>query len=223
MRVLLIEDDCAMARSITDALKLECFNVHTAPPGEAGFNLNKHSDYDVILLDLNLLDISGFDVLQRLRSLGSSTPVLILSGHACVDNKVKALNSGADDYLTKPFHRDELIARIHAMVRRSKGHADSTVQVGDLIVDLITKTAQVNGKRLHLSGKEYQLLELLSLHKGKSISTEICLSYLYSDADEPDSNSLNVFIYKLRKKLAKASGGKNYIETMWGHGYALSA
>ena len=132
MRVLLIEDDSATARSIELMLKSESFNVYTTDLGEEGIDLGKIYDYDIILLDLNLPDMSGFDVLRKLRILKVRTPVLILSGLAGFDDKIKGLGFGADDYMTKPFHREELVARINAIVRRIRGHAQSVVEIGDL-------------------------------------------------------------------------------------------
>src|SRR3954453_10845773 len=132
MRVLLIEDDSATAQSIELMLKSESFNVYPTDLGEEGVDLGKLYEYDIVLLDLNLPDMSGFEVLRSLRVSKVKTPILILSGIAGIDNKVKGLGLGADDYLTKPFHKDELIARIHAVVRRSQGHAVSVVEVGDL-------------------------------------------------------------------------------------------
>ena len=166
MRVLLIEDDSATAQSIELMLKSESFNVYTTDLGEEGVDLGKLYDYDIILLDLNLPDMSGFEVLRSLRVSKVKTPILILSGLAGIEDKVKGLGFGADDYMTKPFHKDELVARIHAIVRRSKGHAQSVIQTGDLVVNLDTKTVEVNGARVHLTGKEYQMLELLSLAQG---------------------------------------------------------
>jgi two-component system cell cycle response regulator CtrA len=221
MRVLLIEDDSATAQSIELMLKSESFNVYTTDLGEEGIDLGKIYDYDIILLDLNLPDMSGFDVLRKLRVSKVKTPILILSGLAGIDDKIKGLGFGADDYMTKPFHKDELVARIHAIVRRSKGHAQSVVQTGDLVVNLDTKTAEVNGQGAHLTGKEYQMLELLSLRKGTTVSKEMFLNNLYSGMDEPEIKIIDVFICKLRKKLANASGGKDYIETVWGRGYVL--
>jgi two-component system cell cycle response regulator CtrA len=221
MRVLLIEDDIALAHSIELTLRLESFNVYTAHLGEEGVDLVKRYHYDIILLDLNLSDMSGFEVLRSLRISKLRIPVLILSGCACVRDKVKGLSLGADDYMIKPFHRDELVARIHAIVRRSKGHAQSLIQIGDLVLNLTSKTIEVNGVCVHLTEKEYQTLELLTLHRGTLLTTEMFLSHLYKEMDEPDANSVNVFIYKLRKKLANASSGKNYIDTMWGRGYML--
>jgi len=221
MRVLLIEDDSATAQSIELMLKSESFNVYTTDLGEEGIDLGKIYDYDIILLDLNLPDMSGFEVLRSLRVSKVKTPILILSGLAGIGDKVKGFGFGADDYMTKPFHKDELVARIHAIVRRSKGHAQSVVQSGDLLVNLDAKTTEVNGTRVYLTGKEYQVLELLSLRKGMTISKEMFLNHLYGGMDEPELKIIDVFMCKLRKKLANASGGKNYIETLWGRGYMM--
>jgi two-component system cell cycle response regulator CtrA len=221
MRVLLIEDDSATAQSIELMLKLEGFNVYTTDLGEEGIDLGKVYDYDIIVLDLNLPDMSGFEVLRSLRVSKVNTPILILSGLPGIEDKVRGFGFGADDYMTKPFHKDELVARIHAIVRRSKGHAQSVIQTGDLIVKLDTKTVEVNGVRVHLTGKEYQMLELLSLHKGRTLTKEMFLNHLYGGIDEPEVKILDVFTCKLRKKLANASSGKNYIETVWGRGYVL--
>ncbi len=221
MRVLLIEDDSATAQSISLMLKSEGFNVYTTDLGEEGIDLGKVYDYDIVLLDLNLPDMSGFEVLRSLRLSKVKTPTLVLSGLAGIEDKVKGFGLGADDYMTKPFHKDELVARIHAIVRRSKGHAQSMVQSGDLVVNLDTKTTEVNGARVYLTGKEYQMLELLSLRKGMTISKEMFLNHLYGGMDEPELKIIDVFMCKLRKKLANASGGKNYIETVWGRGYVM--
>jgi two-component system cell cycle response regulator CtrA len=221
MRVLLIEDDRATAQSIELMLKSDGFNVYTTDLGEEGTDLGKLYDYEIILLDLNLPDMSGFEILRTLRVAKIKTPVLILSGLAGLEDKVKGLGFGADDYLTKPFHKDELVARIHAIVRRSQGHAHSVVQIGDLSVDLDRKVVEVKGERVHLTGREYQMLELLCLRKGSTLTKEMFLSQLYGGMDEPEIKIIDVFICKLRKKLANASGGKDYIETIWGRGYML--
>ena len=221
MRVLLIEDDSAMARSIELMLRSEGLNVYTTDLGEEGIDLGKLYDYDIVVLDLQLPDMSGFEVLKALRTAKVQTPVMILSGNAIVEAKVKALGFGADDYMTKPFHKDELVARIHAIVRRSKGHAQSVIQTGDLVVNLDTKTVEVGGQRVHLTGKEYQMLELLSLRKGTTLTKEMFLNHLYGGMDEPELKIIDVFICKLRKKLANASEGRNFIETVWGRGYVL--
>jgi two-component system cell cycle response regulator CtrA len=221
MRVLLIEDDRATAQSIELMLKSESFNIYTTDLGEEGIDLGKLYDYDIILLDLNLPDISGFEVLRSLRVSKVKTPILILSGLTGIEDKVNGLGFGADDYMTKPFHKDELVARIHAIVRRSKGHAQSVVITGDLSVNLDAKTVEISGARVRLTGKEYQMLELLSLRKGTTLTKEMFFNNLYGGMDEPEIKIIDVFICKLRKKLAIASNGKDYIETVWGRGYAL--
>ncbi|MDN3575020.1 response regulator transcription factor CtrA [Methylobacterium longum] len=221
MRVLLVEDDATVAQSIELMLKSENFNTYTTDLGEEGVDLGKLYDYDIILLDLNLPDMSGYEVLRSLRVAKVKTPILILSGMAGIEDKVKGLGFGADDYLTKPFHKDELVARIHAIVRRSKGHAQSTIAIGDLVIDLDEKVAAIGGKRVPLTVKEYQMLELLGVRKDSTITKEMFLNHLYGGMDEPDLKIVDVFICKLRKKLANASQGKNYIETIWGRGYVI--
>jgi two-component system cell cycle response regulator CtrA len=221
MRVLLIEDDSATARSIELMLRSESFNIYTTSLGEEGVDLGKLYDYDIILLDLNLPDMSGFEVLRSLRVSKVKTPILILSGLAGLEDKVNGLGCGADDYVTKPFHKDELVARIHAIVRRSKGHAQSVINIGDLCVNLDTKTVAVHGARVHLTCKEYQMLELLSLRKGMTLTKEMFLNHLYGGIDEPEIKIIDVFICKLRKKIVRAADGKDYIETLWGRGYML--
>jgi two-component system cell cycle response regulator CtrA len=221
MRVLLIEDDSAAARSIELMLKSETFNVYTTDLGEEGIDLGKLYDYDIILLDLNLPDMSGFEVVRTLRVSKVRTPILILSGLTGIEDKCKGLGVGADDYMTKPFNKDELVARIQAIVRRSQGHAQSVIQIGDLVLNLDSKMTEVNGARVHLTVKEYQMLELLSVHKDRPVTKEMFLNHLYGGMDEPEVKIIDVFICKLRKKLANASMGKNYIETIWGRGYVL--
>jgi len=221
MRVLLIEDDSSTAQLIELMLRSENFHVYTTDLGEEGVDVGKLYDYDIILLDLNLPDMPGFEVLRSLRVSKVKTPILILSGLAGIDNKVRGFGFGADDYMTKPFHKDELVARIHAVVRRSKGHAQSVIQTGDLVVNLDTKTVEINGTRVHVTRKEYQMLELFSLRKSMTLSKEVFLNHLYGGVDEPEQKIIDVFICKLRKKLAEASNGKDYFETVWGRGYKL--
>jgi len=221
MRVLLIEDDSATAQSIELMLKSANFVLYTTDLGEDGIDLSKVYDYDIILLDLNLPDMSGFEVLRSLRTARVKTPTLILSGLTGIEDKIKGFGYGADGYLTKPFHKDELVARIHAIVRRSKGHAQSLIETGDLVINLDSKSVEVSGTRVHLTGKEYQMLELLALRKGTTLSKEMFLNNLYGGIDEPELKIIDVFMCKLRKKLANASGGKDYIETVWGRGYIL--
>ncbi|MBD8680125.1 response regulator transcription factor CtrA [Sphingomonas sp. CFBP 13720] len=222
MRVLLIEDEPNTARAIELMLGTEGFNVYTTDLGEEGVDLGKLYDYDIILLDLNLPDMHGYDVLKKLRVGRITTPVMILSGDNHMDSKVRSFGSGADDYVTKPFHREELVARIQAVVRRSKGHSQSVVRTGRLAVNLDAKTVEVDGARLHLTGKEYAMIELLTLRKGTTLTKEMFLNHLYGGMDEPEIKIIDVFICKLRKKLTLACDGENYIETVWGRGYMLS-
>ena len=221
MRVLLVEDDTATAKSIDLMLQSEGFVVDTTDLGEDGLEIGKLYDYDIIILDLMLPDIDGYEVLRRFRAARVNTPILILSGLSEQENKIKGLGIGADDYLTKPFDKRELVARIHAIVRRSKGHSDSVIRTGRLTVNLDTRTVEVDNQPLHLTGKEYGILELLSLRKGTTLTKEMFLNHLYGGMDEPELKIIDVFVCKLRKKLASSTGGDNYIETVWGRGYVL--
>ncbi len=221
MRVLLVEDDTATAQSIEMMLRSESYVCDTTDMGEDGLEIGKLYDYDIIVLDLMLPDIDGYEVLRRLRAARVQTPILILSGLTGLDDKIKGLGVGADDYLTKPFDKRELIARIQAIVRRSKGHPDSIIRTGKLKVNLDARTVEVDDQPLHLTGKEYGILELLSLRKGTTLTKEMFLNHLYGGMDEPQIKIIDVFICKLRKKLSAATGGDTYIETVWGRGYAL--
>ncbi len=221
MRVLLVEDDPTTSRSIELMLTHANLNVYATDLGEEGIDLAKLYDYDLILLDLDLPDMDGHEVLRQLRMARVETPILILTGSDDTESKIKGFGFGADDYLTKPFHREELVARIHAIIRRSKGHAQSVIQTGKVAVNLDAKTVESEGKTVHLTGKEYQMLELLSLRKGTTLTKEMFLNHLYGGMDEPELKIIDVFICKLRKKLSIATGGDNYIETVWGRGYVL--
>ena len=221
MRILLVEDDPTTSRSIELMLTHANLNVYSTDLGEEGIDLAKLYDYDLILLDLNLPDMNGLEVLRQLRLARVDTPILILTGADDTENKIKGFGFGADDYMTKPFHREELVARIHAIIRRSKGHSQSVIRTGKISVNLDAKTVDVGGKPVHLTGKEYQMLELLSLRKGTTLTKEMFLNHLYGGMDEPELKIIDVFICKLRKKLAEVTGGENYIETVWGRGYVL--
>jgi len=221
MRVLLVEDDSATAASIEMMLRTEGFICDTTDLGEDGLEIGKLYDYDIIILDLMLPDIDGYEVLRRLRAARVRTPILILSGLAELDNKIKGLGFGADDFVAKPFDRRELIARIQAIVRRAKGHSESVIRTGKLTVNLDSRTVEVDGHPLHLTGKEYGILELLSLRKGTTLTKEMFLNHLYGGMDEPELKIIDVFVCKLRKKLSIATAGDNYIETVWGRGYVL--
>jgi two-component system cell cycle response regulator CtrA len=221
MRVLLVEDDPTTSRSIELMLKSAGMVVDPTNLGEDGLEIGKLYEYDIIILDLVLPDMDGFEVLRRLRDSKVRTPVLILSGLTQPESKVKGLGTGADDYLTKPFDKKELIARIHAIVRRAAGHSKSVIDTGKLRVNLDNRTVEVGGQPIHLTGKEYGILELLSLRKGTTLTKEMFLNHLYGGMDEPELKIIDVFICKLRKKLAAATGGDTYIETVWGRGYVL--
>jgi two-component system cell cycle response regulator CtrA len=221
MRVLIVEDDPLTSKSVELTLRNAGMVVDTSALGEDGLEIGKLYEYDIILLDLVLPDMDGYEVLRRLRSTKVETPVLILSGLSDAEKKVKGLGIGADDYLTKPYDRAELVARIQAIVRRSKGHAESVIRTGKLSINLERRSVEVNGAPLHLTGKEYGILELLSLRKGQTLTKEHFLNHLYGGIDEPELKIIDVFICKLRKKLSQATSGDNYIETVWGRGYVL--
>ena len=221
MRVLIIEDDAPTSKSLEVALRAEGFVCDATPSGEEGLDLAKIYDYDIILLDLMLPDVDGYEILRRLRTVQIKTPVLILSGLSDVDDKTKGFGFGADDYLTKPFNKQELLARVNAIIRRSKGHANSEIKIGRLVVNLNTKMAEVDGVPLNLTGREYAILELMAMRKGATLSKEVFLNHLYGGMEEPEFKIIDVFICKLRKKLADALGGESYIKTLWGRGYVL--
>ncbi|WP_341758287.1 response regulator transcription factor CtrA [Candidatus Tisiphia endosymbiont of Ditula angustiorana] len=221
MRVLLVEDNSDIASSIELTLASEGIICEVVEFGTEGIEIAKIYNYDLIILDLMLPDISGFEVLLRLRSAKVKTPILILSGITTVDQKIKGLTCGADDYITKPFNREELIARIYAIVRRSKGHSESVVRFDKVSIHLDTRIVEVDGTRVHLTNKEYAILELLVLRRGTVLNKEMFLDHLYNSVDEPEIKIIDVFVCKLRKKLADAAGGTNYIDTVWGRGYML--
>ncbi len=221
MRILLIEDDPTTSKSIELMLQNANLNVYATDLGEEGVDLAKLYDYDLIVLDSELPDMTGHEVLRQLRVAKVETPILILSSDGNMESKLKGFGFGADDFMTKPFHRQELIARIHAIVRRSKGHAQSIIETGKFAVNLDAKTVEVSGKSVRLTRKEYQMLELLSLRKGTTLTKEMFLNHLYGGMDEPELKIIDVFICKLRKKLSEATEGENYIETIWGRGYVL--
>lgn len=221
MRVLLIEDDSPTSRVVESVLRNEGICVDVADLGIDGLEIGKMYDYDAIVLDLMLPDIDGFEVIRRLRSADIATPVIILSGLSESRDKVKCLEIGADDFITKPFERKELVARIQAVVRRSKGHAESVIKVGRLSINLKTREVEVDEKPIHLTGKEYTILELLCLRRGATLTKDMFLNHLYGGIDEPELKIIDVFICKLRKKLMEAMDGENYIDTVWGRGYTL--
>ncbi len=222
MRVLLIEDDANVAASIELMLGKAGFAISATGLGEEGLELAMNYDYDVVLLDRHLPDLSGLQVIRKLRNNKIQIPILVLSGDSAIEVRVEALGAGADDYMTKPFHREELIARLKTVIRRAHSHVRSTISVGDLMIDLDTKTASVAGIELALTTKEYQMLEVLCLRKGMTLSKDTLLNHLYGGMDEPEPKIIDVFICKLRKKIATATHGPQYIRTVWGRGYQVA-
>lgn len=221
MRILLVEDDRTLHQTIAALLKKEGMTVDSSFLGEEGMELIKLYDYDLVILDLMLPDMPGYDVLKQIRGSGIQTPILVLSGLTLPTKKVECFGNGADDYLTKPFDKTELVARVQAIVRRAKGHADSVVKTGGLEVNLNTKTVTIHGKPLNLTSKEFALLEFLCLKKGTTISKEQFLNHLYGGMDEPEIKIIDVFVCKMRRKMDKLSNGEEYIQTVWGRGYVL--
>jgi two-component system, cell cycle response regulator CtrA len=221
MRVLIIEDDLKLSQTIEDMLKSASFVVDNCESATEGFEFARAYEYTLVILDLMLPDMDGYQWLKKLREEGITTPVLILSGLAQKDDIIKGLGIGADDYLTKPFDKRELLARIHALIRRSRGIADPVVKIGKLFLDLNARTVFANGEQLELTSKEYSLLEILFLRKGSILSKETFLNHLYGGMDEPQAKIIDVMICNLRKKISKYAGEDIYIETVWGRGYTI--
>ncbi len=220
MRVLLVEDDVTAARGITLMLKASGLIVDTTDTGEEALELVRHYDYDIVVLDLMLPDMEGYEVVRRMRAARLETPVLILSGLSRPAAKVKGFGMGADDFISKPFDKGELVARMQAVVRRSKGYSQPSLRVGALQLNLDSREVLVAGSPVRLTGKEYSILELLVLRKGMVLTKEAFLNHLYGGMDEPEMKIIDVFICKLRKKLAQAGAG-DLIGTVWGRGYMM--
>ncbi len=221
IRVLLIEDDVAVAKVIELTLAAEGIVCDIGELGQDCLEMSKLYDYDLIILDLMLPDVNGYNVLRHIREIEMRVPILILSGLRTSEEKIKGLGYGADDYLTKPFNRGELIARVKAIVRRAKGYVGSVIQVDGLMINMDKHTTAINGQPVHLTGKEQAMLELLAIRKGSTVTKEAFLNHIYNGRDEPELKIIDVFICRMRKKLCEASAGVNYIETAWGRGYAL--
>ncbi|MFM7622829.1 MAG: response regulator transcription factor [Alphaproteobacteria bacterium] len=224
MRILLIEDDADTARAIKEILRQNNYVVDTTSSGEEALEIIKiYLDmYDLVILDLMLPDIRGSEVIRRLRASKINVPVLVLSGLNETSEKVNLLGFGADDYITKPYEKNELLARVSAIIRRAHGHAQEVIRVGKrLMLDLKNKVAMVDEEPLPLSNKEYAILELLAVRQGTTLTKEMFLNHLYGGLDEPELKIVDVFVCKLRKKLAQATNGEKYIETVWGRGYVL--
>jgi two-component system cell cycle response regulator CtrA len=220
MRVLLVEDDTVVARGVALGLKGASMIVDTADTGDEALELARLYDYDIIILDLMLPDMEGYEVVRRLRASRVETPVLILSGLTRPQAKVRGFGMGADDYITKPFDQQELVARIQAIVRRAKGFSQPTLSVGPLTLNLGSREVVVEGRSVHLTGKEYAVLELLTLRKGVVLTKEAFLNHLYGGMDEPEVKIIDVFICKLRKNSTPTTFGRINC-TAWGRGCVL--
>lgn len=221
MRILLVEDDTTLCKNLRETLQAEGMICDTSALGEDSVELSKLYDYDLILLDLMLPDITGYEVTKKLRNNQINTPICIISALKDSDEKIKGLGMGADDYITKPFNKDELLARVRAIIRRSQGHASSIIRNGRMLVNMREKLVMIDSKAVNLTPKEYSILELLALRKGATLTKEMFLNHLYGGIDEPELKIIDVFICKLRRKLAKLLGDDNCIETVWGRGYIL--
>lgn len=219
MRILLAEPDDPTAKTLAMRLGAEGFKVETTDLGEDAIDLGKIYDYDAIVTTLEHIDVSGFEVIRALRLAKVTTPIIAISAIALpVEDRVRVLALGADDLLTKPVHTDELVARIHAVVRRHHGHQSSTIEIGPLVVDMGRQQAILDGNPLRLTGTEYALLETMALRKGACVTKHHALDTLYGGRDEPDMKIIDVFLCKLRKKFGQHAG---MIETVWGRGYML--
>ena len=220
MRVLLVEDDTIAAKGLSLVLRAGGAVIDVADCGEEALELIRHYDYDIVVLDIMLPDMEGYEVVRKMRVARVETPVLILSGLSRPQAKVKGLAMGADDFITKPYDPAELTARVQAIVRRSKGYCQPTLRLGGLVLNLDTRDVTSDGRPIQLTGKEYAILELMVLRKGMVLTKEAFLNHLYGGMDEPEVKIIDVFICKLRKKLAAAGAG-NLIATVWGRGYMI--
>lgn len=220
MRVLLIDGDLTLVHGLTLFLKNNGAVVDHVDMGEEAVELARRYDYDLVLLDLILPDIEGFEVLRRMRASRIDTPVLAMSTLTRPQAKVKAFGCSADDVIAKPFDTAELLARMQAIIRRSKGYAQPTLSIGPVQLKLDVREVAVNGTPVHLTGKEYAILELLVLRRGMVLTKEAFLSHLYGGMDEPEAKIIDVFICKLRRKLSDA-GAPSVIGTVWGRGYTV--
>jgi two-component system OmpR family response regulator len=217
MRVLIVEDEPDLARQLKGALGDAGYAVDHAPDGEEAQFLGDTEPYDAIILDLGLPKIDGVSVLERWRKDGIATPVLILTARDGWSQKVAGFDAGADDYLTKPFHTEELLARLRALLRRTAGHASANLQCGELRLDPKAARASVMGEPLRLTSLEYRLLHYLMMHQGRVISRTELVEHLYDQDFDRDSNTIEVFVGRLRKKV-----GPDRIETVRGLGYRLT-
>jgi len=217
MRILVVEDDPDLSRQLKDALTDVGYAVDRAGDGEEGHHLGDTEPYDAVILDLGLPIIDGVSVLQKWRSDGKEFPVIILTARDQWSEKVAGFDAGADDYLTKPFHTEELMARLRALLRRAAGHTTDTIDVGDLSVDNRSARAFVNGMAIKLTSHEFRLLSYMATHRGRVISRTELVEHIYDQDFDRDSNTIEVFVGRLRRKI-----GTDRIETVRGLGYRLT-
>ena len=223
MRCLLVEDDFSTAHSTKLALKVKDIDCDIAYTGHEGIEMASAHDYDCILLDMILPDVDGMEIIHSMRQKRIQTPIIVLSGMTQVDYKIRALQLGADDYVTKPYDSNELVARIYAVIKRCFKVHRSISKVGILTIDFEGRSVNIHGNSVKLTDMEFKLLELLSLKQGSVITKENIMNHLYGSPDAVPNKVINVFVCRLRKKLEKASDGLNFIHTAWGGGYQLSA
>jgi two-component system OmpR family response regulator len=222
MRVLVAEDHAPLARSLANGLREEGFAVDLTGTGDDALRLAQNNPYDCIVLDVMLPGRDGWSIVRQLRQEGSHSPILLLTARDAVEDRVKGLNLGADDYLVKPFAWDELLARVQALVRRGAGQTAPTLQVGDLEIDTAGKAVRRAGKSIALTAKEYALLEYLAHRQGQVVSRSDIWDHLHDQVDQASSNVVDVYIGYLRNKIDREHPVK-LIQTRRGFGYILSA
>lgn len=222
MRILIIGADTVSNQAISTMLSSGGFAADAVTSGDEGVDMASIYDYDLIALDMNVEGMAANEVLRQLRSNCNLTPVIAMSVSSVVGTRVGALTAGADDFMAKPFHRDELVARVNAVVRRSRGHASSVIEIDGIVLDLTARTVHIDEQRIHLTSREYQIVEVLILRRETTMSKEMLLNHLYGGCDAPEIKVIDVFVCKIRKKIAEATGGRDVIETVWGRGYALA-
>ncbi len=216
MRILVVEDDPDLSRQLAEALKDTGYAVDVADNGEDGHFMGDTEPYDAVILDLGLPIIDGISVLQKWRADGKTFPVLILTARDQWSEKVSGFDAGADDYLTKPFHHEELLARLRALMRRAAGHTTDSIEIGDLLVDNRAARCFVEGMPIKLTSHEFRLLSYMAMHKGRVISRTELVEHIYDQDFDRDSNTIEVFVGRLRRKI-----GTDRIETVRGLGYRL--
>lgn len=221
MRLLVVEDEDAIRRQLVEFLSVQGFAVDQAADGREGLYFATEYDYDLAIVDIGLPIMDGIEVITKARGANKTYPVLILTARGNWQDKVQGLEAGADDYLVKPFHNEELRARVNALIRRASGHASPKLTFGPLILDTAAKSVTRNGQPVELTSYEYNTLEYLALHAGEAISKTVLTEHLYQQDFERDSNVIEVFIGRLRKKL-DPDGSLQLITTMRGRGYRFN-